>query len=73
MISLSSSIASSLFYVGVRLTGEFSSLEELPDDSDIAKDAVSSADRPDFVGSERQIESREPTRKFRLLNVRSIS
>jgi hypothetical protein len=36
-------------------------------------DMVSFADGPDFVGSDRLIEPREPMRKFRLLNVRSIS
>jgi hypothetical protein len=73
MISSSSSIVSSIFSVGVKLTGEFTLLEEPTDDSDIATDAVFSAERPDLVGSERQIIPREPTQKLRLLIVRSIS
>jgi hypothetical protein len=57
----------------VKLTGEFTSLEEPTDDSDIAAVTVFPADGPDFVGSERQIEPTEPTRKFRLPNVWSMS
>jgi hypothetical protein len=64
---------SSIFSVVVKLIGEFTSLEEPIDDSDIAAVAVFPADGPDFVGSERRIEPREPTRKFRLPIVRSIS
>jgi hypothetical protein len=44
---------SSIFFVGLNLTAEFTSLEEPPDDSDITVDVVFSADGPDLVGSER--------------------
>jgi hypothetical protein len=64
---------SSIFSVVVKLTGEFTSLEELTDDSDITAVAVFPAGGPDFIGSEGPIEPREPTRKFRLQIVRSIS
>jgi hypothetical protein len=57
----------------MKLTGEFTLLEEPTDDSDTAIVAVFPADGSDFVGSERQIEPKEPTRKFRLPIVRSIS
>jgi hypothetical protein len=45
----------------VKLTGEFTSVEEPTDDSDIAIVAVFPADGSDFVGSERRIEPNEPT------------
>jgi hypothetical protein len=57
----------------MKLTGEFTLLEEPTDDSDIAIDVVFSADGTDFVGSDKRIEPREPMQKFRLSNVRSIS
>jgi hypothetical protein len=56
-----------------RLTGEFTSLEEPTDESDIVIVAVFAADGSDSVGFERQIEPKEPTRKFRHPIVRSIS
>jgi hypothetical protein len=59
--------------VVAKLTGEFISLEEPTDDSDIAIVAVFSADGSDFVGSERRIDPKEPTLKLRLPIVRSIS
>jgi hypothetical protein len=40
MISSSSSIVSSIFFVGLKVTGEFTSLEEPTDGSNIAADAV---------------------------------
>jgi hypothetical protein len=73
MISSSSLIVHPVVSIGVKLTGEFISLEEPTDKSDITADAVSSADGPDFIGSDRRIELREPTRKFRLPNGKSIS
>jgi hypothetical protein len=73
MVSLSSLILSSIFSVIVKLTGEFTLLEEPTDDFDIAIVAVFPADRSDFVGSERQIDPKEPTRKLKLPIVRSIS
>jgi hypothetical protein len=51
-------ILSSMLVV-TKLTGEFTSLEEPTDGSD-------------FIRSDRQIEQKEPTRKFKLLIVRSI-
>jgi hypothetical protein len=57
----------------VKLTGEFTSLEEPSDDSYIATVSGSLADKSGFVGSERRIEPSDPTRKFRLSIVKSIS
>jgi hypothetical protein len=61
MISSSSSTGFSIFPVDAKLTGEFTSLEEPTDDSDLAEDAVYPADRPKFIKSERRIDPREPT------------
>jgi hypothetical protein len=72
MISSSSAIMSFIFFVGTKLTGKFTSLEEPTDDSDFAADAVFPANGPDFIGSERQIDPKEPTQKLRLPIVRSI-
>jgi hypothetical protein len=71
MISLSSSIVSSVLSVGLRLTGEFTSLEEPTDDSDITADAVFSVDGSDLVKSEKRIVPREPTQNLRRPIVRS--
>jgi hypothetical protein len=49
------------FSVGARLTGEFASLEEPTDDPDLAIISVLLVDRPDFAGSERQVEPEGPT------------
>jgi hypothetical protein len=73
MVSSSSLILSSIFFVVVKLTGEFTSLEELTNDYDNTAVVVFPVDAPDFVGSERRIEPREPTQKFRLPIIRSIS
>jgi hypothetical protein len=62
-----------MFSIIVKLIGEFTSLEEPTYDSDIAVVAVFPADGPDSIGYERRIEPKEPTRKFKLPNVRSIS
>jgi hypothetical protein len=51
-----------IFSIGMKLTGEFTSLEEPTDDSDITADAVFSADGPDFVGSERRVVPKDPMR-----------
>jgi hypothetical protein len=45
----------------MKLTGEFTSLEELTGDSDIAVVAVFPVDGPNFVRSERWIEPSAPT------------
>jgi hypothetical protein len=58
---LSSLILSSIFSVGVKLAGEFTSLEEFTDDSDTAIVVVLSADGSDFVGFERRIDPMKPT------------
>jgi hypothetical protein len=52
---------SPVFSVVAKLTGEFTSLEEPTDDSDIAIVAVLLADGSDFVESERRIEPKDPT------------
>jgi hypothetical protein len=57
----------------VKLTGEFTSLEEPTDDPDIVIVLVSLADGSSFAGSERRVEPKDPTRKFRLPIIRSIS
>jgi hypothetical protein len=62
-----------MFSIVVNLTGEFTSLEEPTDDSDIAIVMVLLADRSDLVESERRIEPKDPMRKFGLPVVRSIS
>jgi hypothetical protein len=62
-----------MFSVIVKLIGKFTLLEEPTNDSDIAAVVVFHADEPDSVGSERRIEPKEPMRKFKLPNVRSIS
>jgi hypothetical protein len=59
--SSSSLIFSSLFSIVAKLIGEFASLEEPTDDSDIAIVTVFSADGSDFVESERRVEPKEPT------------
>jgi hypothetical protein len=61
-----------VFYVVVKLTGEFTSLEEPTDDPDIVIVLVLLADGPDFVGSERRVEPEGPTWKLRLPIVNSI-
>jgi hypothetical protein len=73
MILSSSLILSSMFSIVVKLTGEFTLLEEPIDDSDIAIVMVFPTDGSDFIGSERRIEPKEPTRKFGLPIIRSIS
>jgi hypothetical protein len=45
----------------VKLTGEFTSLEEPYDDFDIATVLDSLADGPGFAGSERRIEPKDLT------------
>jgi hypothetical protein len=57
----------------VRLTDEFTSLEEPTDDPDAMILSVLLADEPDFVGSERRVEPEGPMWKLKLLNVSSIS
>jgi hypothetical protein len=57
----------------LKLTGEFTSLEEPTNDSDIAIVAVLLAVGSNFIESERRIEPKDPTQKFRLLIVKSIS
>jgi hypothetical protein len=64
---------SPVFSIVAKLTGEFTSLEEPTDDSDTATVTVLLADGSDFVESERRIELKDPTRKFRLPIIRSIS
>jgi hypothetical protein len=48
-------------FASTKLTGEFTSLEEPSDDSDIATVLGSLADGPVFVGPERRIEPSDPT------------
>jgi hypothetical protein len=62
-----------MFFIVAKLTGEFTSLEEPTDDSDIAIVTVLLADGSDFVEFERRIEPKDPTRKFRLPIVKSMS
>jgi hypothetical protein len=62
-----------MFSIVAKLTGEFTLLEEPSDDSDIAIVMVLLVDGSNFVKSERRIEPKDLTRKFRLPIVRSIS
>jgi hypothetical protein len=61
------------FSVVAELTGEFTSLEEPTDYSDTVIVLVFLADGSSFAGSERRIEPKDLTRKFRLPIVKSIS
>jgi hypothetical protein len=47
-------------YLAVRLTGKFTSLEELTDDPNAVILLVLLADGTDFVGSERRVEPEGP-------------
>jgi hypothetical protein len=67
MVSSNSAIFSPIFPVVAKLTGEFTSLEEPTDDSDVVIVLVLLTD------GERRIEPKDPTRKFRLLIIKSIS
>jgi hypothetical protein len=73
MVSSPSANFLSSVSISVKLTGEFTSLEEPSDYSEVVSVLDLLADGPGFVGSERRIEPNDPTRKFRLPNVRSIS
>jgi hypothetical protein len=59
--------------VAAKLAGEFASLEEPTDDSDIAGVLASLADGSGETGPQRRIEPKDLTRKFRLPIVRSMS
>jgi hypothetical protein len=50
-----------LSFASAKLTGEFTSLEEPADDSDITTVSGSLADGPILIGSERRIEPSDPT------------
>jgi hypothetical protein len=73
MVLSSSSIFSPVFSAVVKLTGEFTSLEEPTDDPDSVIVLVSLAEGSSFTGSERRVEPEDPTQHFRLPIVRSIS
>jgi hypothetical protein len=71
MISLS---PSAVFpSVGLTLTGEFASLDDPTDGSGIAVVVLSLIDGPNFVGSKRRVEPRDPTRKLKLSILKFIS
>jgi hypothetical protein len=70
---ISSSSSTVLLFAGLMLTGEFTSLDETTKVSEVAAIAVFLADGPEFIGSERRTEPRDPTRKLKLPIVRSIS
>jgi hypothetical protein len=59
--------------ISVKLTGEFTLLEEPSNDSSVVPVLDLLADGPGYAGSERRIEPNDPTQKFRLPNVKSIS
>jgi hypothetical protein len=61
------------FYTSSKLTGEFTSLEELSEYSIIATISGSLADGSCFVGSERRDEPDGPMRMLKLPIVNSIS
>jgi hypothetical protein len=55
------------------LTGEFTSLDEPTEVPEVATIMFCPADGPEFIGSERRTEPKDPTQKLKLLIVRSIS
>jgi hypothetical protein len=57
----------------VKLTGEFTSLEEPSNDYAVVSVLDLLANGPDFIGSEKRIEPNYLMRKFRLPNAISIS
>jgi hypothetical protein len=61
MVSSTFATSPPSIYVAVKLTGEFASLEEPTDDSEIATVLASLADGSGFAGSERQIKPKDPT------------
>jgi hypothetical protein len=60
-------------FIGYLLTSEFTLLDEPTKVSEVAAITVFLTDGPEFIGSKRQIEPRDSTRKFKLPIVRSIS
>jgi hypothetical protein len=73
MVSSSSSIFSPVFSAVVKLTGEFTWLEEPTDDPDTVIVLVLLVDGSGFVKSERRVEPKDPTQKLTLPIVKSIS
>jgi hypothetical protein len=71
-VSSSSLIFPFVFSVAMKLTSEFTSLEEPTDDLDIAIVFALLADGSGFAGSERRIELKNLTQKLRLPIVNSI-
>jgi hypothetical protein len=69
---LNSLIFLGVFSIAVKLTVEFTSLEEPTDDPDIVIAFILLADGPDFAGSERRVEPKGPTLKLRLPIINSI-
>jgi hypothetical protein len=61
MIPLSSFIVFLLLFIGLMLTGEFTSLEEPTDASEVDASAVFHTDGPEFIESKRRMEPRDPT------------
>jgi hypothetical protein len=55
------------------LTDEFTSLDEPIEVPNVAAAMVFPADGPEDIRSERRIEPKDPTRKLKLLILRSIS
>jgi hypothetical protein len=65
-------IFSPVFSAVVKLTGEFTSLEEPTDDPDTVIVLVLLGDGSGFIGSERRVEPENPTQKLGLPIVNSI-
>jgi hypothetical protein len=63
---------SPVFSAVVKLTGEFTSLEEPTDDPDIVTVLILLADGSNFIGFEGRIIPESPTQKLRLPIVNSI-
>jgi hypothetical protein len=55
------------------LIGKFTSLDEPTEVPEVDAILVCPADGPKFIGSKRRTEPKDPTRKLKLLIVRSIS
>jgi hypothetical protein len=73
MVLSNSAIFSPIFPAVAKLTGEFTLLEEPTDDLDVVIVLVLLTDESGFTGSERRIEPKDLTQKFRLPIVKSIS
>jgi hypothetical protein len=59
-------------FFGLMLTSEFTLPHEPTDASGVAAIAILPADGPNFFGSERRTEPKDPVQKLKLLIIKSI-